>query len=191
MVLYEEGKLLLDDPVSRYIPEFAKPVVLDKFNAEDSSFTTTPAKSEVTIRQLLTHTSGIGYAQIGTRESNAIYAKANITSGIGTEGGHSLATDMKKLGKLPLLHQPGEKWTYGLNTDLLGYLVEVVSGMSLNQFFFWVNPISCGKRSSPFKCADLCRNNTTSFFRRDTKAQTEFIIPETYITNLVHRHHPN
>src|SRR5215207_5780567 len=135
MILYEEGKVLLDDPVSRYIPEFAKPVVLDKFNAEDSSFTTVPAKGEVTIRQLLTHTSGIGYAQIGSKESNAIYAKANITSGIGTEGGHSLATDMRKLGKLPLMHQPGEKWTYGLNTDLLGYLVEVISGKSLDQFF--------------------------------------------------------
>jgi CubicO group peptidase (beta-lactamase class C family) len=135
MILYEEGKLLLDDPVSRYIPEFAKPVVLDKFNAEDSSYTTVPAKSEVTIRQLLTHTSGVGYAQIGSKESNAIYGKANITAGIGTETGHSLATDMKKLGKLPLMHQPGEKWTYGLNSDLLGYLVEVISGMSLDQFF--------------------------------------------------------
>ena len=135
MILFEEGKLLLDDPVSRYIPEFAKPVVLDKFNAEDSSFTTVPAKSEVTIRQLLTHTSGIGYAQIGSKESIAIYSKANITSGIGAEDGHSLATDMKKLGKLPLMHQPGEKFTYGLNTDLLGYLVEVISGMNLDQFF--------------------------------------------------------
>jgi CubicO group peptidase (beta-lactamase class C family) len=85
MMLYEEGKLLLDDPVSRYIPEFAKPVVLDKFNAEDSTYTTVPAKSEITIRQLLTHTSGIGYAQIGSRESNAIYAKANLTAGIGSE----------------------------------------------------------------------------------------------------------
>lgn len=135
MILFEEGKFLLDDPVSRYIPEFARPAVLDKFNAEDSSFTTVPAKSEITIRQLLTHTSGIGYAQIGNREANAIYAKANITSGIGPEPGHSLAIDMKKLGKLPLMHQPGEKWTYGLNTDLLGYLIEVVSGMSLDQFF--------------------------------------------------------
>ena len=75
MILYEEGKLLLDDPVSRYISEFANPVVLEKFNAEDSSYTTVPSKSEITIRQLLTHTSGIGYAQIGNREANAIYGK--------------------------------------------------------------------------------------------------------------------
>lgn len=135
MMLYEEGKFLLDDPVSRYIPEFAKPVVLDKFNAADSTYTTVPAKSEITIRQLLTHTSGIGYAQIGSKEASAIYAKAGITAGIGNENGHQLATDMRKLGKLPLLHQPGERWTYGLNTDLLGYLVEVLSGTTLDEFF--------------------------------------------------------
>jgi CubicO group peptidase (beta-lactamase class C family) len=135
MMLYEEGKLLLDDPISRYIPEFAHPQVLDKFNPADSSYTTVPAKSEITIRQLLTHTSGIGYAQIGSREANAIYAKANITAGIGTSGEHSLGTDIRKLAKLPLMHQPGERFTYGLNTDVLGYLVELLSGMSLDQFF--------------------------------------------------------
>ncbi len=135
MMLYEEGKFLLDDPLSRYLPEFAKPVVLDSFIARDTSYTTVPAKSEITIRQLLTHTAGIGYAQIGSREANAIYAKAGITAGIGVEEGRLLATDMKKLGKLPLLHQPGTKWTYGLNTDVLGYLVEVVSGMPLDEFF--------------------------------------------------------
>jgi CubicO group peptidase (beta-lactamase class C family) len=135
MMLYEEGKFLLDDPISRYLPEFAKPVVLDSFIARDSSYTTVPARSEITIRHLLTHTSGIGYAQIGSRESNAIYGKANITAGIGVEEGRLLATDMKRLGKLPLLHQPGERWTYGLNSDVLGYLVEVLSGMSLDEFF--------------------------------------------------------
>jgi CubicO group peptidase (beta-lactamase class C family) len=135
MMLYEEGKFLLDDPLSKYIPEFAKPVVLDKFNEADSSYTTVPSKREITIRDLLTHTSGIGYAQIGTKEANAIYYKAGVTSGIGVANGLLLATDMKKLAKLPLMHQPGEKWTYGLNTDVLGYLVEVVSGQSLDEFF--------------------------------------------------------
>lgn len=135
MMLYEEGKFLLDDPISRYIPEFANAVVLDKFNSADSTYTTVPAKSPVTIRQLLTHTSGIGYAQIGSREANSIYAKANITAGIGAGPGHTLAADIKKLAKLPLLHQPGERWTYGLNTDVLGYLVEVLSGKTLDEFF--------------------------------------------------------
>jgi CubicO group peptidase (beta-lactamase class C family) len=135
MMLYEEGKFLLDEPVSKYIPEIDGQQVLSTFNKADSSYTTVPAKSAVTIRQLLTHTSGIGYAQIGSEEANAIFAKAGVTAGLGLERGRLLATDMKKLCKLPLLHQPGEKWTYGLNTDLLGYLVEVVSGMSLDRFF--------------------------------------------------------
>jgi len=134
MILLEEGKLLLDDPVSRYLPEFAKPVVLDKFQAADSSYTTLPAKREITIRHLLTHTSGLGYAQIGSAEMNAIYAKADITAGIGVAPGRLLATDMKKLARLPLVHHPGEKYTYGLNTDVLGYLIEVVSGQSLDRF---------------------------------------------------------
>lgn len=135
MILFEDGRLLLDDPVSKYIPAFAKPQVLDVFNPVDSSYTTKPAQREVTIRHLLTHTSGIGYAQIGSKEANAIYAKADITAGIGVETGRLLKTDMEKLAALPLLHQPGERFTYGLNTDVLGYLVEVVSGQSLDRFF--------------------------------------------------------
>lgn len=135
MMLMEEGKLLLDDPISKYIPSFAKPQVLDKFNPADSSFTTIPAKGEITVRQLLSHTSGISYAQIGTKEANAIYSKADITAGIGVEYGRMLGADMVKLAKLPLMHQPGEKFTYGLNTDVLGYLVEVISGQLLDKFF--------------------------------------------------------
>ena len=126
MMLYEEGKFLLDDPLSRYIPEFKKQQVLDKYNAADTTYTTVPAKREITIRDLLTHTSGIDYAQIGSKEATAIYAKNNIVGGIGVAN-IILADIMKMLGSMPLLNQPGEKWTYGLNTDLLGYLVEVVS----------------------------------------------------------------
>jgi CubicO group peptidase (beta-lactamase class C family) len=131
MMLYEEGKFMLDEPVSNYIPEFKNPKVLDKFNKEDTSYTSTPAKREITIRDLLTHTSGIGYAQIGSAEANAIYAKAGVVGGIGVDK-LVLGDGMKKLA---LFHNPGEKWTYGLNTDLLGYLVEVVSGMNLDEFF--------------------------------------------------------
>jgi len=134
MMLYEEGKFLLDDAVSNYIPEFKKQQVLDKFNETDSTYTTVPAKREITIRDLLSHTSGIGYAQIGTKPMNAIYAKAGVVGGLGV-GRILLADKMKILGSLPLFHQPGEKFTYGLNTDLLGYLVEVISGMSLDKFF--------------------------------------------------------
>ncbi|GAA4469376.1 serine hydrolase domain-containing protein [Nibrella saemangeumensis] len=134
MMLFEEGRFMLDEPISNYIPEFKNPQVLDKFNEKDTTFTTVPAKREVTIRHLLTHTSGISYAGIGTKEANAIYAKYKIPSGIGTPNDR-LSDKIPGLGKLPLIHQPGERFTYGLNTDVLGYLVEVVSGQSLDQFF--------------------------------------------------------
>lgn len=134
MMLYEEGKFLLDEPVSKYIHSFKNPQVLDKFNPADTTYTVVPAKREVTIRDLLRHTSGIGYAQIGSAEANAIYAKNNIRSFLG-QGSTSLAEDMQKLGSLPLAHNPGDKFTYGLNSDVLGYLVELISGISLSDFF--------------------------------------------------------
>lgn len=134
MILFEEGKLLLDDPVSKYIPAYKKQQVLDKFNPADTTWTSVPAKSDITIRQLLTHTSGLGYAQIGSKEANAIYAKSNLTAGIGVKD-DNLLDAMNRLAQLPLMHQPGDKWTYGLNNDLLGCLVEVISGMSLDKFF--------------------------------------------------------
>ncbi len=134
MMLWEEGKFQLDDPISRYVPEFKNPRVLTSLNWSDTTYATVPAKSEITIRQLLTHTSGIDYAAIGSQEFRAVYAKARVPSGIGNAS-MVLADKIKVLGTLPLKHHPGEQYTYGLNTDVLGYLVEVLSGLSLDQFF--------------------------------------------------------
>ncbi|MEP7253574.1 MAG: serine hydrolase domain-containing protein, partial [Ginsengibacter sp.] len=119
-----------------FIPEFKDPAVLDKFNAADSSYTTVPAKRNITIRDLLTHTSGIDYAGIGSESMRAIYAKAGLAAGFNmAKKDQSLLDAMKILGKLPLVHQPGERWTYGLNFDLLGAIIEVISKTSLNDFF--------------------------------------------------------
>ena len=133
MMLFEEGKFLLDDPVSKYIPEFAHPQVLSKFNEKDTTYTTIPAKREITIRDLLTHTSGIDYADFGSPPMSAIYAKADIFPDFGGDK-VLIGDEMKALGRLPLFHQPGERWTYGLNVDVLGYLVEVLSGENLDQY---------------------------------------------------------
>ncbi|WP_234733708.1 serine hydrolase domain-containing protein [Tellurirhabdus bombi] len=135
MMLYEEGKLLLDDPISRYIPEFRTTKVLGRFNPKDTTFTTVPAKAQISIRHLLTHTSGIGYPipGIGSREALSIYAKYRVPNGIGTPNAN-MAGVVKTLAQLPLLHQPGERFTYGLSTDVLGYLVEIISGQKLDQF---------------------------------------------------------
>jgi CubicO group peptidase (beta-lactamase class C family) len=133
MVLYEEGKFLLTDPISKFIPEFKNLVVLDKYNAADTTYTTVPAKREITMRDILAHTSGIGYAQIGSDTANAIYYKNKINGGIGTP--YSTLKDViTRLAKLPVFVQPGEEFYYGLNTDVLGYLIEVISGMPLDKY---------------------------------------------------------
>jgi CubicO group peptidase (beta-lactamase class C family) len=134
LMLWEEGKFGLDDPVSMYIPSFANQVVLDKYDPKDTSYTSVPSKRLITIRDLLTHTSGIGYPAIGTPEANAIYAKSRITGGVG-ERSQKLADVMNRLGTVPLMFQPGERWMYGVNTDLLGYLIEIWSGKKLDVFF--------------------------------------------------------
>ena len=134
MMLWEEGKFSLDDPVSKFIPSFANEKVLSNLNLKDTTFTTVPAKRPVTIRDLLTHTSGIGYPGIGSPEENAIYAKNSITGGVGVKD-QKLSDAMTRLGSLPLFFQPGEKWMYGLNTDVLGYLVQIWSGLTLEDFF--------------------------------------------------------
>jgi len=132
MILWEEGKFNLDDPVSEFLPEFDKQVVLAKFNPADSSYETRPAKRRTTIRQLFTHTAGLGYADIGSDEMRAIYAKAGLTA-IGREG-DLLADKVRTLGRLPLEIEPGERFNYSLSLDVLGRLVEVWSGMPLDRF---------------------------------------------------------
>lgn len=167
MMLYEEGKFLLDDPVSKFIPSFAKATVLDKFNEKDSTYTSVPASRDVTIRDLLTHTSGIGYAQIGSKEANAIYAKANITAGLNVLD-DKLSDAMNRLGSLPLMHNPGEKWTYGLNTDLLGRLVEIWSGMSLDEFFSKRIFVPLGMNDTYFNVPAEKAGRVVNFFMEDS-----------------------
>lgn len=134
MMLWEEGKFRLDDPISKFIPEFKNPQVLKSFKYADTTYTTEPAKSEITIRHLLTHTSGIGYGIIdGNEQIKMIYQKAGVTDLFTTEN-ISIAESVKKLAKLPLHHNPGEKYTYSEGLDVLGYFIEVVSGMPFDQF---------------------------------------------------------
>jgi len=133
MQLFEQGKFYLDEPVSDFLPGFKDPKVLGKFNPADSSYTTIPAKRQITFRDLLTHTSGLDYAGIGTKEGKAIYAKAGIPSGLGFVDLDLKAT-MDKLGGMPLINQPGEKWMYSLGIDVLGCLIEVISGKNLEDY---------------------------------------------------------
>lgn len=133
MMLWEEGRFQLDDPVGRYLPEFAQATVLKTFSAADTTWTSERAGRPITIRQLLTHTSGLDYPAIGSEEFRAIYAKAGVPSGIGNDR-HVLGEKMRLLAGLPLKHQPGERFTYGLSSDVLGYLVEAISGMPFDRY---------------------------------------------------------
>ncbi len=134
MMLWEEGKFQLDDPISKFIPEFKEPRVLDSLIERDTTFTTIAADKEITIRHLLTHTSGIGYGMIDRDERfMKIYQKTGIIDAWTTKA-ITIEENIKKLGKLPIHHNPGERWTYSEGLDVLGYFIEIVSGMPFDEF---------------------------------------------------------
>lgn len=134
MMLWEEGKFQLDDPISKYIPEFKNPEVLVNFRYADTTYSSRPANKEITIRHLLTHTSGLGYGVIdGDERMKMLYQKAGTTDLFTTED-ISIKEVVMKLAKLPLHHDPGEKFTYSVGLDVLGYFIEIMSGMTFEQF---------------------------------------------------------
>lgn len=130
MMLYEEGKFLLEDPISKYLPEFKHPKVLMK--PPQGPTYTIPANREITIRDLLRHTSGITYQW--NEDLGPMYEKANVASGLLPYDG-TIGDSVKNLAALPLLFSPGDRWEYSLGVDVLGRLVEVVSGQPLDEFF--------------------------------------------------------
>lgn len=133
MTLYEQGLFKLDDPLGKYIPEFSDMVVISEADEQGNITATVPATRPIRIIDLLTHTSGIGYPFIPGK-LQATYRKSGIIDGLTLEG-HTLASQMLLLAKQPLLFEPGSQFAYGLSTDVLGYFVEVLSGMPLDRFF--------------------------------------------------------
>ena len=123
MMLYEEGHFQLGTPVSQFIPEFENMKVYNEDQTE-----VLDAKKQITIKHLLMHTGGLTYGW-GNKPVDSLYREAKIR-----EPGSTLADMVKKLGNIPLVHEPDEKWTYSVSTDVLGYLVEVVSGMPFEKF---------------------------------------------------------
>ena len=130
MMLYEEGRFLLDDPVSKYLPEFKNPKVLVK--PPKGTPYSIPAAKEITIRDLLRHTSGITYNW--NDDLGAMYESASVASGLMQYDG-TIADSVKNLAGVPLLFNPGDRFEYSLGVDVLGRLVEVVSGKPLDEFF--------------------------------------------------------
>jgi CubicO group peptidase (beta-lactamase class C family) len=116
MMLVDEGKLKLDDEVAKYLPKWKDPVVISKFNEADATYETRPAKRAITIRHLLTHTSGIGYG----------FASPMLTK--------IMEKTKKAELDLPLLFDPGDSWAYGASTRVLGHVVEAISGQKIDAF---------------------------------------------------------
>lgn len=123
VILLQEGHFKLDDPVEKYLPEFKGMKVFNEEQTESHD-----AKNKMTIKHLLTHTSGLTYGW-GNKPIDKLYGELKIF-----RRGSTLKDMSQKLAKIPLLHEPGQRWTYGVSTDLLGYLVEVVSGMPFEEF---------------------------------------------------------
>jgi CubicO group peptidase (beta-lactamase class C family) len=134
MILMEEGKLLLNDPVSKFISSFAKTTVMvapPPGALLGTPVSVVPAKRPITVRDLLTHTAGIGY---GAGPAEAQYKAANVHMWYFADKAEPIATTIDRLAALPFDAQPGEKYVYGFNTDVLGVVVEKASGMSLDEF---------------------------------------------------------
>ncbi len=142
LILYEEEKFELDDPISKFLPEFKNPQVLKSYDKKTGKVVLEDAKNEITIKHLLTHTSGLSYGdyaklpidilygeKFGLKGNNRLRYKLNIYPEM-----DSLEIFSKKLASLPLAFEPGAHWWYGFNHELLGYLIEKASGKKLDIF---------------------------------------------------------
>jgi CubicO group peptidase (beta-lactamase class C family) len=134
LILADEGKLRVDDPVAKFLPEFAEMKVLAPSSGGSDAIATVPAERPITIHDLLTHTSGLSYRFANVPILGRLYVEAAVSDGLSETPG-TIGDNVRRLARLPLLHQPGAAWTYSLATDVLGRLVEVVSGQTLDAFF--------------------------------------------------------
>ncbi len=162
MILYEQGLFKLDDPISNYIPDFKYMKTL----SGDS------VKQEITFRHLLNHTSGLSYAFSNPQQAYDLYTQNLIYNGLGkTEG--TIGENVKRLAALPVMFQPGEKFQYGLSTDVLGYLIEIISGLPLNEFF----------NSNIFQPLEM----SDTYFSLPTEEETRLAVMYSYSENQLNR----
>ena len=147
LTLVEDGKVAVTDKLSKFVPEFKDMKVLVP-SKDGKSYELVAAKRDITIHDLLTHSSGITYGLINKPFVSKMYAEAGISDGL-IETTGTIGDNVRKLANMPLVCQPGEAWEYGLNTDVLGYVVEVASGKSLEDY--------CRERIfQPRKMKDTC-----------------------------------
>jgi CubicO group peptidase (beta-lactamase class C family) len=170
MTLVEEGKISLDDRVSRWLPSFAKTAVIPVGATEP-----VPARRQITIRDLLTHTAGISY---GTDARVAeLYRDKQLGPAAGwgwytADKSEPVCTTMDRLGTLPFVAQPGTAFVYGYNTDILGCVVERVSGQSLDAFFRSRITGPLGMRDTHFFVPDEKRSRFVAVYMNDSTGKS-------------------
>jgi CubicO group peptidase (beta-lactamase class C family) len=128
MILFEEGKWQLNDPVSKHIPEFAN-LKVAKVDPESGAVTRATPDHPMTMRELMSHSGGLSYGLFGTTPVDKMYTEANVL-----DPKQPMQSMIDKLGELPLLLEPGQRWHYSVSVDVQGYLVEKLSGQSFPEF---------------------------------------------------------
>jgi CubicO group peptidase (beta-lactamase class C family) len=167
MMLYEEGRFQLNDPVSKFIPEFKDLKVFK--NATKEGIELAYTEREMTIRDLLTHTSGLTYGW-GNGPVDKMYQQAKLFDPNGT-----LKDAITKLARIPLVHQPGTAWEYSVSTDVLGYLVEVISGLSFDVFLEERIFKPLGMVDTGFSVPDEKVERYAALYRPDDKSGLEIV----------------
>ncbi|MDQ3697799.1 MAG: beta-lactamase family protein [Gemmatimonadota bacterium] len=171
LILLEEGRIGLEDPVSRYIPTFSRTTVASR---SDTGRVTVPAKRAITIRDLLTHTAGISYG------TEPLVAPLYRAKGLGPAAGQGwytadknepICATMERLGTLPFVAQPGERYVYGYNTDILGCVVERASGIPLDQFIRTRITDPLGMKDTFFFLPPEKRQRLTAVYLADSTGQ--------------------
>lgn len=187
MMLYEAGYFQLMDPVHRYIPEFRKLRVYASGVYPD--FMTNPTTRPMRIMDLLTHTSGLTYGFMNRGNVDAAYRELKLD--VDAPAGFTTRTLIEQLSQLPLEFSPGEAWNYSVSTDVLGYLIELLSGQSLAEFFQQRIFAPLGMHDTDFHvpakkqarfaaCYEYSRPG--SFSLQDDPASSDFLSPPTYLS---------
>lgn len=168
LMLMEEGRIALADPVSRFIPEYARTTVALR---ADTGRTIAPARRSITIKDLLTHTAGISYGVDASVASRYLAAGLGRAAGWGwytADKNEPICTTMERLASLPFVAQPGEAFVYGYGTDVLGCVVERTSGLPLDEFIRTRITVPLGMHDTHFYLPSAQRGRLTTVYASDT-----------------------
>ena len=179
MTLVEQGKLGLDDPVTKYLPELKEMRVLgDPKDDADGKLATVPLARPIKIRELFSHTSGFAYG--GILSADPRLGKAYEAAGVQDRALKTIAEQVKRLAKVPLAHQPGERWTYGLSHEILGRVIEVASGRPLDVYLRETLFIPLDMPDTAFSVSEAKRDRVATIYRTGILGGPLIPLPRTF-----------